>query len=365
MTSAKNSGNTPSGGASPGKVVAILAPALLILMGSLYILTRGGGSGGQGGSSGASTTGADTQEQNQTGAGDTSGVASPETLETLVEAARTRIDAGIYGEAETMLRRGVETFPQDQTLRGMLGEALMRQGKNIEALGEFKAALAVAENATYRDLAATVANELGEYEEAANQWALAQKADPTNPKYPLYGAQMLRKLNRHDEARVKLLTAAKLDDTLHQAWAGLAGIAMDNGNLDPALQHVETARRLAPTEEGYIRMESTIRRRLGQGQRAAELLLTIDERRRLADHEMMRELALCYGMIEEPERAVDMYRRATQQHPGDAHVHFELALWAQRVGDLELAMAASAKALELGDERAMAIIEQVRGELGV
>ena len=362
--SSDNASATPNEPQSAGARLGIIIVAVLrIGAGSIYILTRGGGgSGTQGTTPPAQTASGDT-DQEATG-DDGSGVADPETAEVLMTAARTRMGAGQHAEAEIMLRRGVDEFPPDQTLRGMLAESLMAQNKDREALDAFKAALALGENAAYRDFAASLANRLGMFEEAANQWALAQNADPGNPKYPLYGAQVLRKLNRQDEARVKLVTATKLDETLHQAWAGLAGIAMDNNNLDPALQHIQRARRIAPTEQLYIQLESTIRRRLGQGQRAAELLLTIDERRRFADPELMRELALCFGMIQEADRAVDMYRDASERYPRNADIHFELALWAQRIGDLELALAASTKALELGDLRADALFEQLRDELG-
>ncbi|MEM1424070.1 MAG: tetratricopeptide repeat protein [Planctomycetota bacterium] len=371
MTTGKasdNAGGTAGGAQGGGARVGIVVVAvLLIASGSIYILTRGGGGtpgtpGTPGNTSSSQTAsgGADTDTTTDDG----SGVADPETVQVLTSAARTRMGAGQHAEAEIMLRRGIEKYPQDQSLRGMLAEALMGQGKDAQALDAFKTALALGENADYRDFAAGLANGLGMFEEAANQWALAQNADPGNPKYPLYGAQVLRKLNRHDEARVKLVTATKLDETLHQAWAGLAGIALDNNNLDPALQNIQRARRIAPTQQLYIQLESTIRRRLGQGQRAAELLLTIDERRRFADPELMRELALCFGMIKEPDRAVDMYRDASERYPRNADIHFELALWAQRVGDLELALAASTKARELGDLRAEALLEQLRDELG-
>ena len=354
---------TPEGQSAGTRAVVIIAALALIGLGSIWILTRGG-------SSGSNTNPATPDQTAQGEAGETEssetgeGVAPPETAGVLTEAARTRLNAGQHAEAEKMLRSGVETYPQDQTLRAMLAESLMAQNKDAEALDAYKAAIAMGENASYRDLAASLANRMGLFEEAANQWALAQKADPSNPKYPLYGAQVLRKLNRQDEARVKLVTATKLDDTLHQAWAGLAGIALDANNLAPALQHIQRARRLAPTDQLYITLESKVRRRLGQGQRAAELLLTIDERRRLADPELLRELALCYGMIQETDRAVDMYQRASERNPNNADIHFELALWAQRVGDLELAMAASARARELGDLRAEALLDQLREELG-
>ncbi len=353
--STKTTPNAPAGSTGGGRAVVILIAVVLIACGTLYILTRRGNTNQQ---QNPATT---TAGKQSTDTGD--GVAPPETAEVLLSAARNRLNAGQHAEAVTMLEAGIKKYPSDQAIHGVYAEALYSQGKKEEAFGAFLAALSMGENASYRDLAASIAYEMGRYNEAANNWALAQNTDPTNAKYPLSRAQALRQIGQHDDARVQLVIATKLDASLDKAWVGLAGIAMDAGNLDPALQHIERARRLRPTDEGYIRIESTIRRRLGQGQRAAELLLTISEPRRLADDGLLNELALCFGTLGEPERAVEMYERASKTRPNDANLYFELALWAQRVGDIELAYAASNQALVLGDQRAAALVEVLREEL--
>lgn len=310
------------------------------------------------------------------------GVADQETAKTLLTAARNHINAGQAKSAITILEAGIKDYPADQTLRATYAEALMHDAKGMpratqaqiddadarlrESLTAYQEALQQGvDNPEFRDVAATIAMELGDYQTAELYWGRAMTLDPSNPKYPFNRAMALRKQGKQQEAKKYLLAAANLDPTMHQAWGSLAGIALDERRLTIADQHIRKARDLAPNDQLYLVTDAKIQRGLGRYERAATLLLSISERNRLANDEILRDLSYCYALLDEPERAVEMYQKASQQRPNDAGLHFELAQWAQRVGDLELALAASEKAVRLGEERAIAIVEDVRAELGV
>lgn len=360
MTAQDATKTTESNGAT--KAILIVAGAVLVLIGVLALVVNSGSgqnTGNQGTNQQAGGTGEDGSETDGNGA-----VAGPETAELVMTRARQAIDQGRPNAAVALLRDAIEEFGQDRALLVMYAEALAHTGERAQALAEFERALLIEDDASIRDFAASLAEELGDREKAELFWSIAQKLAPDNPKYPLYRGAVLQAMGRDQEAGVQFLAAVQLDPVLHQAWASLAGIAMNAGRLDPALQHIRKARDIAPNEVAYIQTEATVRRRKGQATQAAQLLQSIDQTVRTNNDALLHDLALCYGMLNEPDRAVAMYQDVTQRRANDPGPYFELATWAEQTGDLELALAASTRAYELGDERAIALVERLRDELG-
>jgi len=373
----------PKSGGDAGKVVVIIAGVVLVGLGVLFLVTHSTAPSNPGqqraerapqADDEAATTAATPESEPDEG-----GVAPPETASSLMSTARRELNDSRPARAVALLEAGLERYEQDQAMLAMFAEALFAHGEALEregdaerararksrALEEIERAIFLGpDDASHRDFAASIANELGMTDKAETHWARAQRLAPNNPKYPLYRAQMQLKMEDNDGARSSLAMAVAIDETIPEAWASLAGVAMEAGNLRPALDHISKARELEPDNRAWKRTEATIRRRLGQPERAATLLTSIDEWELLNSDDMLRELSLCYGMLREPGRAVELYERAIRLRDNEPDPHFELALWAQRAGDLELALAASNRAAALGDRRATALVEQLREELG-
>jgi Flp pilus assembly protein TadD len=81
------------------------------------------------------------------------------------------------------LRRAIELDPQRATFRSNLGSALERQGKNGEAIAEYRQAIKLDPNlqSAWINLAIILARDPKTRGEARQALKTAEKIDPTNP----------------------------------------------------------------------------------------------------------------------------------------------------------------------------------------
>lgn len=291
------------------------------------------------------------------------GVADPESAQELITSARAMINTGRTSAALALLESGTARYPQDQALLATFGEALMHEERMQEALVAYQQAIFLGpDRAEYRDIAGTLAFTLGDYELADAQYARAQALDPSNPRYPLYRAQVQRRLGQDAAARASLVLVTRLDPTVSEAWASLAGIALDAGRPTVAQQHIEKARELEPGNLAYLVTESIVHRRQNDPERAATLLLSLDEVVRANDDAVLRELGLAFGLMGQPGRAVEEYRKAVARFPNDAGLRLALAEWHERVGDAVAALREARRAQQLGNPDAGVVVDRLSGE---
>jgi len=285
--------------------------------------------------------------------------------EEVAEAARLALQRNEFSRAEALLREGVRTYPAEQTLRLMYGEALLAVKKPVEALEQYEAAIGIGpDHAEYRHVAASIADDLGMLEEAEFHWTIAQKLAPAHAKFPLYLAQVQRKLNKPDAARASAVIAATIDPELDEAWATLAMISLDENNLNMALQHVAKARALNADSVFYRVLEARALRRDNQPQRALDLLMGISEPVRLGDAGVLTEISLCLGMLGRPGDAAAMYEQAARRAESVAGPMYEAAVWHERAGQREAALRCAQAAAAAGNERARALVERLSGGIG-
>lgn len=353
---------------TPVKHLLLLTLSVLVLLGivgtTLYLLNTAPppppspspvGAGG--------APGQPTQAGQASGPAQSNGIADPESAEELLSSARTMLNTGRTAAALALLESGTARYPQDQALLATYGEALMFEERMEEALVAYQQAIFLGpDRAEYRDIAGTIAFTLGDYELADAQYARAQVLDPSNPRYPLYRAQVQRRLGQDEAARASLVMVTRLDPTISEAWASLAGIALDAGRPTVAQQHIEKARELEPNTLAYIVTEAIVHRRQNDPERAATLLLSIDETVRANDDAVLRELGLCFGLMGQPGRAVEEYRGAVTRFPNDAGLRLALAEWYERTGDEAAALREARRARDLGSEKATPMVERLSGD---
>ena len=262
--------------------------------------------------------------------------------------------------AERHLARGVERFPNDQPMRLAYAETLLALGKFADAYEQYDRAVAFGQDrAEYRFAAGMAASRAGLNDHAEAQWIKARELDKANPQYPLFLAQLQRKLGRNADARANLVIAAALDPNLAVAWGSLAAIALDENHTGPALQHAEKAAKLDPTNPLWRIMQSKILRRENRPREALDIVMAVPEFERTTDISIIDELAACHGMLGDPRAAANVFVEAANASPENAELAYQSAVWLQRAGDTERALAYAKRAAMLGKAEGKALAESL------
>ena len=280
-------------------------------------------------------------------------------VEQVLQAARALADDGREGEADAVLTSAVEQFPDDQPLRVALAEVCLQREQRERAYEQYLEALRIGPRDSALEFAAgSLASTLGDRESAAGHYQAAQSADPTNPKYPLYLAQMQLKLNRFTEASASLLYVIKLDPD--EAWAHgtLADLSLRDNNASLAQRHAERARELDPENPVWVVVLAKALKRQGEAERALLLMRTLPDTTLLSSP-AIDTYAECCGAMKLPLEAADAYRRALVNDRNNAAYAMNAALWYERAGDTENALGYARLARSLGNESAEALVERL------
>lgn len=294
-----------------------------------------------------------------------SGGADALVIEEILRSSRGLLSRGEYGKAEALLAPAVARNQTDQDLRLALAEALLGQREFEAAHEQFVAAIAIGpDTAPVRFDAASVASAAGLDADAEEHYWAAQSMDPRDPRYPLYLAQVQRKLDKTSEAKKNLLIAARLDPSLDIAWGTLADIALEENNLSIAQGHIERARELAPERLAWRILEARIARRGNDPERAVALLSGLSPEERAREPMALREMALSLGLMNEPERAAALYADASTMLGAQSERLGETlrlaAEWYERAGMVDEAIVYASRAARAGDEKASALLDRLQ-----
>ncbi len=277
---------------------------------------------------------------------------APGTIAEALRDARAALDSGQYQPAAAILTRAVERWPKDQELRLRLGEALIALKDFAAAYPHYRAAIDIGPAPANLHLdAGTVANAAGLAGEALAHYLLAQKADPVNPRIPLYLGMVHARRGDDAAATASLLTAIALDPSLAEAWGTLAELSLRNDRLGMAADQARKARELQPTELRWRLVEARALKRDNKPEQAAMLLVGLDANER-AQPNVLELLADCYGMLGKADQAAAACEEAAKTRPADATVAYLAAVWLDRAGKREDAQRFARRADELGEPRA-------------
>ncbi len=261
--------------------------------------------------------------------------------------------------AEAILFRGIEQYPTDQDLRVKYAETLVGLKKIPEAYEEYVAALAIGPRTHELEFAAgTMASMSGQPARAVEHFNAARTAQPNNPVYALYLAQVQRKQGDLDAAKANLLMVTTMRPDDATAWGTLADIALQENNLDLCLQHIEKARELQPASREWRLIAARAHKRKGDAERALIVLNGMDP---AAKHEpvTVRLIAECYAMLERPADAGRVLAEASDATPGNADLAYEAATWYARAEETEKALTYARRAISLGHTGALKLVERL------
>lgn len=298
----------------------------------------------------------------------------PNAVAKILEAARTYESHGDHSKAAAILGRAVEEHGLDAGLRVQYARTLVSLQEYPKAYAQYEAALALgagtgpggsgvtpAADPKLQFEAGTIANRAGLVDRAEEHYSMAQSADPTEPKYPLYLAMIQLKEGKDDAAVASLIRAVKLNPDLAEGWGTLAELSLKDNRLGLAQQHIENARRLQPEVARWRVDEAKILKRRGDKagiEKAAGLLLAMDKSERIKP-EVLGVLAECYGLMHRPADAAAMYAEAATIRPKDPETAYQAAVWYGRAGNKEEEARFASLAASLGHAGATALVKEL------
>lgn len=277
----------------------------------------------------------------------------PQTLDEVLNAARTYMDQDKAGSAEVILSAAVERFPRSQPLRLLLGECLLQLERMPESYEQYEQAIFLGpDHAEYRHAAGTIASKIGRLEDAELHYMRAQSLSPSNPKFPLYLAQVQRKQGKNDAARASLVLATQLDPTLAIGWSSLAAIALDENRLEMAQHYIGKARAIEPEHVDWKVIEARVLRRVGDPSASLAVLETIGLDETAAREAVLLERTLALGMLGRTTEAANLYIEAVSRSPKNAELCYQAALWLERDKQPARAATYARHAVALGHQHA-------------
>ncbi|MGD9791028.1 MAG: tetratricopeptide repeat protein [Phycisphaerales bacterium] len=293
------------------------------------------------------------------------GSASGNVADQALNAADTYIKQGEAGKAEVILRKALETYPEDQRMYVLLAEVLIGQHRLQDAYDQLEKAIACPPPATHEAsiefTAGNVASMMGNAERATMHYAAAQSLDKTDARYPLYLAQTLIKQNKIDDAKTNLLIVLNLDPDNAIAWGTLAELEYRGGQFGLASQHVARARTLDPQSLVWRILEARIGVRQNKAEEALSLLTALSEAQQ-REPGVLDLMGQCYGLLRRPVEAAGLYSKHSLADPTNAPLALEAAVWLEKAGKIkgnDGAIAFAKRAMMLGDDHAKAIVERL------
>lgn len=288
-------------------------------------------------------------------------VAPPAAYEVILRTANASERDGNLGAAETVLREGVAQFAQDQQLRLVYGRLLVRMERYADAYAQYEAALAIGpREAAVEHEAGTVASVLGEHRRAVEHFAAAQTKDPSKAVYALHLGAAQTRVGEVDAAQASLVRSTVLDPGSAAAWGALADLALRRNQGSLAVQHARKAREIEPDQPAWRLLEARGLKREGDAEGALGVLVALADAQRL-EPEYTRTEAECLGLLGRTAEAADRYERAAQARPDDGPLAMEAALWAERAGRPERALALARRSLAAGHPPASGLVERLGG----
>lgn len=276
-----------------------------------------------------------------------------------LEAAQTYLKLRDLAKAEAVLRESVRRFSEDQELRVLYAQTLMEMKKPGEAYEQYVAALTIGPRTHELEFAAgTMANMSGQPGRAVEHYSAAQAAQPANAAYALYLAQVQRKTGETQAAKANLLMAANLQPDDATAWGTLADIALQENNIEIALQHLKKARELQPDVTAWRLIEARALKRKGDPETALIVLLAINDAER-SQTPILRLIAESYGMLDRSADAAATYAEASDANPTDKDLAYEAGVWFARADQKDKARAYGTRAMRLGHEHAVKLLEKL------
>ncbi len=237
-----------------------------------------------------------------------------------------------WPKAQALLEAAIQKDATNQSLYVELAEVLVGLEQFPKAYENYEKALAIGPREGELEFAAaTCANAAERLDRAVEHYQAAEAALKNDYRPPLYLAQVLIKLNRFDEAKVRLRRVQMMKPDEAIAHGTMGEIFLRENLPDLAIQTVAEARRLQPDYLTWRLVEARARKRKGQAQEALELLTTLPDAQKL-EPGVLPLMGECFGILRRPADAATTFGALSDQFPQQGDLALETALWFERAG---------------------------------
>lgn len=285
--------------------------------------------------------------------------ADPRVIDEIISAVDKFESQNEQEKARVALTAATQTYPTEQSLRVRLARVLGGLNQIAESHEQYEKAIAIGpRSATIEFEAGAMANAAGLTQRALEHFSAAQAIDASNADYPLYLAQIQRKLGQVDDAKASLIRAGTLRPDAPVVWGTLADIALEENKPTIAKQHISRARELEPRSTPWRMIDARALNRLGQPEQALNVLAGISEQDRTL-RPIARITGESLGLLNRVPEAAEMFAKASDAHADDAELALDAAISLRRAGDFTRAKTYAARASMLGNKQAEAFIQSL------
>ena len=225
--------------------------------------------------------------------------------------------------AEAAARDGLKKAPRELDLYLVLGVALRRQKRLKEALEVYAAAQKIyPKNQAVQHNTGNIYNDLGDGKRALEIFSKLVREAPTRPDFHRGLAFAYKTLGEYEKADQRLAQALRLSPKLVDAWLDRLGLNASLERHERAVELVEAALQVNPTEERLLDAKCAVLRRAGRRDEAVQFLTQViadDPSAGWAHLQLARSLA-----DQDRERANRHFRRAIELRPNDRHAALAL-----------------------------------------
>jgi tetratricopeptide (TPR) repeat protein len=262
----------------------------------------------------------------------------------------TRSQLTLWESDRVLFEHTLQVTKNNFVIHNNLGNALLDQGKNEDAMTHFREALRInpRDARVHNNLAILLARE-GKNEEAAYHFTQALRGNPTNAEIHNSLGVLLARQGRNDEAMVHYREAQRLDPGNAHAHFNLASLLNQQGKSQEAILHYGKALQIKPD---YPESHNDLAVLLADQGKIDESIVHLNEAVRIKPdygeaHSNLGIVLLRKGRIRE---AADHFNRALQISPNDARVHNNLGAISAHEGKNDEAMVHYTRALQLNPD---------------
>jgi tetratricopeptide (TPR) repeat protein len=223
---------------------------------------------------------------------------------------------GQWQQAETLLRQGLEAWPDDAEIRRQLAEALWHRGAANEAMSHVAAAV---------------------------------RLKPCDASLAVRAGEMALAAGARDAALERSQDAIRLDPQLASAWALRGRVFRQLNQPERALADMQRALVLAPDNAELLLELAILYRERGEPTRCLTTLHHLHDTYPLGE-EPQNALVLegqTLMDLKRPHQAAEVFAMATQRAPANADLMFYLAQAESASGDYASATSAAQQSLAL------------------
>jgi serine/threonine protein kinase/Tfp pilus assembly protein PilF len=265
--------------------------------------------------------------------------------------ARALSDTG--GDPIPLLREAQGHYPQDFWLNFGLATALNLAKQWDEAIGYYRAALALRREATVHNNFGTVLRDKGRHDEAIAHYKEAIRINPKHAgAHNNLGVALCDK-RRLDEAIVHYKEALRIDPNFAIAHNNLGAALHEKKQWDKAIVRYKEALRIAPNyAEAHYNFGDALRDKGELGEAIAHYKKAVKIKPNYAEAHNNLGIALCLN--DQHEEAIVHFKKAVRINAKDAEAHYNLGLALYFKKRLDEAIVHYKKALEIKPDYAEA-----------